>query len=209
MKWLFCHDTYYARDAKGRIYAHGAFPADLWVTRFLPHCDGMAVIGRTAAFQAGDEKRLPLSSAGNVDFILLENINAPLKRLLGSSAVKCQIRDAVRKADGVIIRGPSEIGMLAGKYARQMNKPYAVEMSGCAFDHLWHHGLNQLGRQPQTIQRDFFVCVGLGGGQTRKGSRCNIQAFSDPVFKTIAGFLKSRRTALFICIVLRGFQFFF
>jgi len=140
MKFLFCHDTYYARDAKGRIYAHGAFPADLWVTRFLPHCDAMNVMGRAAPWHGGDEKRLPLSGAENVDFILLDNINAPLKRLFGSGAVKRQISDAVRRADGVIIRGPSEIGMIAAKYARKMNKPYAVEMSGCAFDHLWFHG---------------------------------------------------------------------
>ena len=138
---LFCHDTYYCRDKKGDIYAYGAFPYSLWAQRFLPHFDQIKIVGRDKGLCTPQATEgLDQSSGKDVEHLLFENINTPLKRLTQGRRLYRQIYQEVEKVDGVIIRGPVEFGMMAAKAARALGKPYAVEMSGCAFDHTWYHG---------------------------------------------------------------------
>lgn len=137
---IFCHDTYYCRHSNQEIYAFGAFPYKLWVERFLPHFDQVKIIGRDKGACDSDVSMLDCSSGPNVTHILLPNINAPLKRLLQGRRLYKEIYRQVSEVDGVIIRGPVEFGMMAARAARAQKKPYAVEMSGCAFDHTWFHG---------------------------------------------------------------------
>ena len=140
MHVLFCHDTFYTRDAIGQVYAYGAFPHSLWRSRYLLHFKGLSIIGREKSFTPTDVKALDVSSGAHVNHTLLPNINSPLKRLLCGRKTFAQIKAQVAKADAVIIRGPAEFGMMAAKAARQLGKPYAVEMSGCAFENVWYHG---------------------------------------------------------------------
>ncbi len=140
MKALFCHDTYYARDENGTVYAYGAFPYSLWRDRFLPHFENIEVIGREKPYEDETAEKLDISSGPNIAHTLLPNINSPLKRILQGGKTYNRIEERVKTADAVIIRGPVEFGMLAAKAARKQGIPYAVEMSGCAFDHTWYHG---------------------------------------------------------------------
>ena len=138
---LFCHDTYYTQNKDGKIYAYGAFAYRLWQERFLPYCKHLTIIGRLQNKpDTDDTTTLDRSDGPNVTHILLDNINAPLKRLTQGRQTYKRIKQEAAKADGIIIRGPVEFGMLAAKAARALGKPYAVEMSGCAFDHTWNHG---------------------------------------------------------------------
>lgn len=139
MKLLFVHDTYYSRSPTGEIYAYGAFPYSLWKRRFLPYFDSVTVIGREKQF-AKESETLDQSSGPHVEHILLPNINSPLKRIFASRNVIQQIGHQVKSHDAVVIRGPVEFGMIAAKAARKYKIPYAIEMSGCAFDHSWYHG---------------------------------------------------------------------
>lgn len=140
MHVLFAHDTYYSRDKNGQVYAYGAFPYTLWAQRFLPYFETLTVIGRERACASENTESLDLSSGECVEHVLLPNINAPLKRVLSGRAQFESIKAQVEQCDAVIIRGPVEFGMMAAKAARQLGKPYAVEMSGCAFDNVWYHG---------------------------------------------------------------------
>ena len=140
MNVLFAHDTYYAPGPYDQIYAYGAFPYKLWEERFLPHFDKVTVLGRRQEFDQGSVGKLDISSGPNVEHILLDNINSPVKRIVQGPEIYKRIYDIVEDVDGVIIRGPVEFGMMAAKAAREQGKPYAVEMSGCAFDHSWYHG---------------------------------------------------------------------
>ena len=140
MKLLFCHDTYYTRTPENGVASYGAFPYSLWATRFLTRFDRLTVIGREQEYDPLIDDNLELSSGPNTDFCLLDNINTPLKRLFASGKQKRAIEAQVKQSDAGVIRGPVEFGMLAAKYARKHNKPYTVEMSGCAFDHTWYHG---------------------------------------------------------------------
>lgn len=140
MKLIFCHDTYYTESPNGDVYSYGAFPYSLWEKRFLKLFNTVSVIGRRKPFNALIDDNLPISSGKNIDFQLLENINTPYRRLFKSKKNVSTIKKHVRQCDALVIRGPVELGMIAAKAAREYNKPYAVEMSGCAFDHTWYHG---------------------------------------------------------------------
>jgi glycosyltransferase involved in cell wall biosynthesis len=50
------------------------------------------------------------------------------------------MEQAVRDADAVVARLPSEIGFLAVKHAKRLSKPYAVEVVACAWDALFNFG---------------------------------------------------------------------
>ena len=145
MKAIFVHDTYYSRAPDGTVYAFGAFPYSLWQERFLPHFHALTVIAREKPYEAAHALSAMRSDGPGVSFTLLPNINTPLKRILEANEAMERINSEVGQADAVIVRGPSEFGMIAARAAKMVkltsiNKPVAVEMSGCAFDHTWHHG---------------------------------------------------------------------
>ncbi len=137
---LFSHDTYYSADDDDNIYAEGVFPYGLWEERYLPHVSKVTVLGRSGQDDFTQIDNLIPSNGDDVDHILLDNINTPLKRLLQGKKTYKEICALVEKSDCVVVRGPAEQGMMAAKAARQQNKPYVVEMSGCAFDQTWSHG---------------------------------------------------------------------
>lgn len=138
MRALFVHDTYYLQGEDGSIYAEGAFPYALWAERYLPHVDELRVIGRRKMPRgviSGERANGP-----RVSFHLLENINAPLKRLWGAGAARAEIAAEVAAADLVIVRGAAEFGMMAAAETRKQGKICVIELSGCAYDHTYYHG---------------------------------------------------------------------
>jgi glycosyltransferase involved in cell wall biosynthesis len=51
-----------------------------------------------------------------------------------------RVRDSLRRADCAVIRLPSLMGSIAVAEARYLGLPYAVEIVGCIWDALVHHG---------------------------------------------------------------------
>src|SRR5688572_3119638 len=144
MHAVFAHDTYYSRAPDGAVYSFGAFPSTLWAERFLPHFESITVIGRIKDFEPSHAQTAIRSDHPQVRFLLLANISTPIDRIFRSHAAVTMINAEVGGSDAVIVRGPTEFGMIAMRAARNrkvtlVNKPVAIEMSGCAFDHTWHH----------------------------------------------------------------------
>ena len=138
MRLLFAHDHRFQRGPKGQVYTLGSFPAAVW-DRYLEHFTDIHVIARDGGRLAeGDD--LARSDRPGVGFELLENASSLRHLALPSAGMERQMADAVRGADAVVARLPSEIGMLAIKHARQEGKPYAVEVAGCPWDGYFHHG---------------------------------------------------------------------
>lgn len=122
------------------VYSEAMVPYDTW-RRYLRHFDTLVVVGR------GPEKDGTLhakyaerASGPGVTFELLDSLNAPAALLRNSRAVRQELARIVSAVDGLIARLPSEHGLAAIDVARRLNKPYAIELVGCAFDALWNHG---------------------------------------------------------------------
>lgn len=138
MRLLFAHDHPFQRGPDGELYTLGSFPASVW-GRYLAHFDEIRVVARNGGAAAPDVN-LARADRSGVTFDLLPSL-ASLRQLVAPSpAVRARMEAAVRSADAVVARLPSEIGLFAVRYARQLGKPYAVEVVGCAWDGFVHHG---------------------------------------------------------------------
>jgi len=134
MKLLFCHDKSYATAKDGQVLSYSSFPYAFWESRFLPHFEKLVVIGRKKNLMAGENGALDISSGRNVSHVLLPNMDAPSKKILQYKRIYKKIYEQVSQVDAVVIRGPVELGVMAAHAARKLGKPYAVELSGCAYD---------------------------------------------------------------------------
>ncbi len=143
MKVVYCHDNIYQQCPDGHVYSPGQFPYAYWET-FLEDFDHVQVVGRGVGLKT-NVKKLNISSGPHVSFTLLPNINTPKNRLKYGRSVSKRLKQIIKEADAVIIRAVSDIGWIAFKHARAMNKPIAMEMAACAWDSTWNHG-NKLGK---------------------------------------------------------------
>ena len=139
MKALFAYDARFY-SANANIYSGVYFPASIW-QRYLEHFDRLTVAARDGgSLVSGEEAGLELSSTAGVTFELLPNLSSPVGLLLTRHKVRKRMRSLVAGVDVVIARLPGQFGHLAIDCAEEQGKPWAVEVVGCAFDGLWHHG---------------------------------------------------------------------
>ena len=132
MRLLFAHDHRFQRGPAGDLYTLGSFPASVW-ERYLEHFENLHVIARDGGAVSNDS-RLARADREGVTFEFLPSLASPLQLMFPSREVDERMTAAVRAADAVVARVPSEIGLLALRHARRLGKPYAVEVVGCAWD---------------------------------------------------------------------------
>ncbi len=138
MRLLFAHDHRFSRGPRGEVYTAGSFPASAW-DRFLGHFEEVHVIGRDGGPMA-EGLQLARSDRDGVTFDFLPSLGSLRQLLMGAPEARERMLSAVESADAVVARLPSEIGLLAVKLARELGKPYAVEVAGCAWDSYRTHG---------------------------------------------------------------------
>jgi glycosyltransferase involved in cell wall biosynthesis len=132
MQLLFAHDHRFLRGSAGELYTPGHLPASTW-ERFLEHFDTVHVIARDGGPLAKGV-RLGRYDHPAVTFDFFPNLSSLRQLIFRSPEIDARMGAAVQSADAVVARLPSEIGLLAIKYARRLGKPYAVEIVGCAWD---------------------------------------------------------------------------
>ena len=137
MRLLFVHDHRFYRDASGNVLTSGSLPAEVWA-RYLAHFDSVRVIGRDGGLPPAGSN-LAQSSRDQVTFELVPGLSYR-QLLLDPGSVRPQIRAALQQCDAALLRLPSELGFIAAAECHRMGKPYAVEMVGCAWDGMRHHG---------------------------------------------------------------------
>ncbi len=137
MRIAFVHDNRFVSGDDGRVFASGQFSYRTWA-RYLRVFDHLTVVGRAAA--SGNRQTLSESSGAGVSFEFVPSLAGPLAILRKRGVVKRALRDIVASTDGIIVRLPSETGLLAAQVATGLGKPWAVEVVGCARDALWYHG---------------------------------------------------------------------
>jgi len=138
MRLLFAHDHRFHRGPTGEMYTTGCLPASTWA-RYLEHFDEVHVIARDDGLAAG-ESRLGRADYPSVSFEFLPSLSSVRGLLFRSPEMEERMRSAVRSADAVVARLPSEIGLLAVRHAQKLGKPYAIEVVGCAWDGVFNYG---------------------------------------------------------------------
>lgn len=126
MNWLFAYDHKFYTSGED-VLSKTAFPYETW-QRYLTHSDTLTVACRL--YPLTEEARgYSVSSGERVSFTAIPNPSGYAYFMPRNPAIQA-MRQAVRQADAVIARLPSQIGFLAVKVARELGKPYAVEVVG-------------------------------------------------------------------------------
>lgn len=135
MKAVFVHDHIFVRKS-GLLYSD-KFPYRIW-KRYLDVFAELHVFSRSS--ERGAVDRLSVSSGDDVYFHSGDNIST-LGSFLGVRREQGRrLKRLLSETDVVIVRLPSEYGLMAAAIARDLEKPCVVEVVGCAWDVLWNYG---------------------------------------------------------------------
>lgn len=140
MKVLFCHDGPLRKDEYNNYY--GTAHNDDTFSRYYTIADQLSVIIRVKHI-CKSEAELRLSKITVSPFEVAECPNmSNLKGILfNKQKAKKIIYKEINKSDYIVIRLPSFIGNLAVDIAKELNKPYLVEVVACPWDALWNHSI--------------------------------------------------------------------
>jgi len=136
MKVLFAHDHVFYKF-KDEYFSNGGLSGQV-LSRYTQVFEELLIVSRQVILEELNDK-LTFSSIENTTFVGVPNF----KTLQGLRDIKMAekiISKTVIECDCLIARLPSEIGNIAIKYAKRLNKPYLVEVVGCAWDGSWNHG---------------------------------------------------------------------
>lgn len=140
MSVLFCHDHRFIIDADGAVYSRGQFTEAI-VARYERVFGQMFIAGRMMPLPAGFEPaRFNRVFEDTSRFVSIPSLSSVKSLLLGDPVAERRLEEAMWNVDAVIVRLPSEIGLLAGTVAPRMGKPLITEVVGCIRDGLLSHG---------------------------------------------------------------------
>lgn len=139
MKLLFVHDV------KAEIYNNEVFARsygyDIWEERYLPCFDSIQVVFRSKKTNSNLNGIVDKSSGPHVEFdTRIGMFKGP--DVFISKRIKNILREDISKADAVIVRLDSFMGLQTIRECQKINKPYMIELVGCAWDSFWNHGIS-------------------------------------------------------------------
>lgn len=138
MKVLFSHDHIFFK-CNGIYYSNGGLSYTV-LKRYTDVFEKITVISRQLLCEDSDQiKGLTLASGKGVNFIPVPDFKSIKKISLYGKAIEI-IENEVKNSDIIIARVPSSISYLVIKAAIKYNKPYLVEVVGCAWDANKNHG---------------------------------------------------------------------
>lgn len=138
MRVLFCHDGPLRKDEFDNYY--GSAHNDETFRRYYTIAEELAVlirVGNVPKIEA--EKRLSKITVMPFDVIPCPNMSRLKSMFLNRRNTEEIIIREVAKADYIVARLPSMIGFKAIDAARELNKPYLVEVVTCPWDAFWNH----------------------------------------------------------------------
>lgn len=138
MKVLFVHD-FRAYIHYKNVYTTN-LSYDIFKSRYLNVFDEIVICNR--CFNVSEElnDKMVLANGDGVNFLG----NIPFFKgpdVFLNRKVKKVIKEEVSRNDVVIIRLDSFLGIMAINECKKQNKPYLIELVGCAWDSFWNHGL--------------------------------------------------------------------
>lgn len=192
MKLLFVHSTKIKEDKKGNLYTGGSYNQEVW-NRYLSINNDFSIIARkerTLYEVEVAEKQFNYLDNKKIRFVEIPSDVSSIRAYFDISnrkEIKKIIKGEVSKSDNIIVRLPSSYGNIAIKYARELNKPYLVEVVGCAWDSLWNHSYkgkilafsSYMAMKKSVVDAPFAVYVSKEFLQRRYPSKGNTLGCSD------------------------------
>lgn len=140
MKATFFHDAPLIKGRDGQIYSEG-FSYNIW-ERYLAVFDSIIISTRMKLDDSADGfiiNDMKLSSGPNVEFKPITSYRGKTDAIINKRKIENEVKQSLQQSDCAIIRLPSFIGSIAHNEVKKMNKPYLVEVVGCAWDALWNY----------------------------------------------------------------------
>lgn len=132
---VFAYDGGFAKAPDGKVYSQGGFPAANW-GRYLEFSEELIV---TARMNEAESVSGVVSSRERVSFVKVPSISTPTQAVTNRPLARAILENEIRSADHLIVRLPSEIGLLAIKVARKLEKKFSIELVGDPLTALFHH----------------------------------------------------------------------
>lgn len=138
MSIVFINDHRFYIDKYQNVFTSGTLTSDVW-SRFTENFGKLTVIGR-GVLLPNTEHNHKLSSVKNVDFDLFCDIGGGLDYFRYKNKLIQKLTPYIRESEYIVLRLPSNIGIVAAELCRKYNKKYFVEVVGCAYDSMWYFG---------------------------------------------------------------------
>lgn len=140
MVGLFTFDGPMYRDCNG-IYCNTTITNEM-LNRYFSVIDKLKVLIRTiplnGSYTSYHLNKVEISS--NLEIIELPNLNSPINFLTRRKFISI-IEEIISEVDLCFLRIPSIISNMAADICKKQNKPYLVEVGGCAWDSYFNHSI--------------------------------------------------------------------
>ncbi|MEM5568759.1 glycosyltransferase [Aerococcus viridans] len=146
MKLLFVHGDRLKEDINGNLYSGGSYNKNVWnrYTSVFNNVSFLAKKETTTYTVEYAKKKFNIFDKDEINFIEVHDSVSSISSFFNIKNRKKNntiIEESVLNSDYIIARIPSEVSYKAIEYAKLHNKPYLVEVVGCAWDSLWNHSL--------------------------------------------------------------------
>lgn len=138
MSIVFINDHPFYVDKSKNIFTSGTLTSDVW-SRFTDNFGKLTVVGRGVQLD-NDSHRHKKADAENVQFDLFFEIKGGKDYFKYRKKIIEKLTPYILQSEYVVLRLPSNIGVIAADLCRKYNKKYFVEVVGCAYDSMWYFG---------------------------------------------------------------------
>lgn len=137
MRLIFGHDHRFVVGSNGEVFSPGQFSTESW-DHPLAFFDEVIIYARRQSAQTPIE-RLTRCDGPRIRFRWLPNLSSPRGSVVGPLLLHELLRE-LRADDVVLVRLPSEIGLLLAKAGHRAGVAVAADVVACVWDGLLGHG---------------------------------------------------------------------
>ncbi len=141
MSIVFINDHPFYVDHRGKVFTSGTLSSDVW-SRFTDNYGDLTVIGRGIDLNGKSHKNKS-ADAEKVTFDLFHEVRGGLDYFRYRNKIEKKLIPYIQNSEYIVLRLPSNIGIIAAELCRKLNKKYFVEVVGCAYDSMWYFGTLQ------------------------------------------------------------------
>ncbi|WP_029292468.1 glycosyltransferase [Chryseobacterium hispalense] len=138
MSIIFINDHPFYVDKAQKVFTSGTLTSDVW-SRFTDNFGKLTVIGRGVKLDNASHNHKK-ADAENVQFDLFFEIKGGKDYFKYRKKIIEKLTPYILQSEYIVLRLPSNIGVIAASICKKYNKKYFVEVVGCAYDSMWFFG---------------------------------------------------------------------